>query len=244
MSTQMQTCALCGGQVPVGSRFCQNCGHAMTEESSTARVESITPPQGSPTVNVGQQYTPGNTQYPPQAPTQSWQPAQQAEAPRQPQYAPPPTEPFAPPPANLYGQQPPTYQQTALQPSEQAYTPQPYSNAPLNPAPGQGFSLGGVSAGLGREPLVALLLELIGYIPSLPLGIGHMYAGRIGRGVALMLAWWVYGGTALFLLFTIVGAPIACLMFLLWPVIPLISGFWIKRDLDMERARLGTGTRI
>jgi hypothetical protein len=101
-----------------------------------------------------------------------------------------------------------------------------------------------VSAGLGREPLVALLLELIGYIPSLPLGIGHMYAGRIGRGVALMLAWWVYGGTALFLLFTIVGAPIACLMFLLWPVIPLISGFWIKRDLDMERARLGTGTRI
>ncbi|MDQ3704957.1 MAG: zinc-ribbon domain-containing protein, partial [Chloroflexota bacterium] len=89
MSTQMQTCSLCGSQVPVDSRFCQNCGHAMTQESSTARVENITPPQGSPTVNVGQQYAPGNTQYPPQAPTQSWQPSQQAEAPRQPQYAPP-----------------------------------------------------------------------------------------------------------------------------------------------------------
>ena len=240
MSTQMQTCSVCGSQVPVGSRFCQNCGHAMTQaESPTARVENITPPQGSPTMSVGQQYTPGSTQYPPQAPTLSWQPGQQGEAPRQPQYAQPPTEAFTPPPANLYAE-PPTYQQMALQPANAGYTPQPYPNAPLNPTPGQGFSLAGISAGLGRDPSVAFLLELLGYIPSLPLGIGHMYAGRIGRGVALMLGWWIYGGTVLFLLLTIVGVPIACLMLLLWPVMPLISGFWIKRDLETERARLGT----
>jgi hypothetical protein len=107
-----------------------------------------------------------------------------------------------------------------------------------------GTGLSAISAGWGREPLVAFLLELIGYIPALPLGIGHMYAGRIARGVVLMLGWWFYWGIAAVFLISIAGAPIACLMALLWPVLPLISGFWIKRDLEMERARLGTGSRI
>jgi hypothetical protein len=85
-----------------------------------------------------------------------------------------------------------------------------------------------------RDPMVAFLLELIGYIWVL--GIGHMYAGRIGRGVALLLGWWAYWGIAAVLFFTVIFIPITCVMAILWPVVPILSGFWIKRDLDRERA--------
>lgn len=237
MSTQMQTCPVCGSQVVAGSRFCSSCGHAMAPDDNTsARVESgtDTPSQGSPTINVASQFAAGATPYPSASGNQSWQQGQYGPAPQQeqPRYA-PPTQNYAPPP-NLYGQQPPSYQQTALQPVG-------YSNAPLNQAPAYS-SYGpvqnpGYAAQPQRDPTLALLLELIGYAGVL--GIGHMYAGRTGRGVALLLGWIFYGAIAAVFFVTLVGAPLACLMLLLWPVVPIISGFWIKNDLDKERAVYG-----
>ncbi|HEX8219821.1 MAG TPA: hypothetical protein VF914_11520 [Chloroflexia bacterium] len=235
MSTQMQTCSVCGGQVPVGSRFCQNCGHSMPQaEDASARVQGFTPPQGSPTINVDSQYTPSNAPYAPQPNTTSLPPGQYAEAPRQPQqpqYG-PPTQGYAPPPPSLYGQQPPSYQQTAMQPASQGYAPPPqgYSEVPLNAAP----AYGQYAAQPQRDSTLALLLELIGYAGVL--GIGHIYAGRTSRGVGLMVGWLLYGVIVFFLFITIIGSPIACLMLLVTPIVPILSGLWIKNDLDKERA--------
>jgi nicotinamide riboside transporter PnuC len=39
-----------------------------------------------------------------------------------------------------------------------------------------------------------------------------------------------------FLFITIIGSPIACLMLLVTPIVPILSGLWIKNDLDKERA--------
>jgi hypothetical protein len=89
-----------------------------------------------------------------------------------------------------------------------------------------------------RDPTIALLLELIGYLGFL--GIGHMYAGRMGRGLTLLIVWWLYWGIAGFLAITLLGIPIACVMALIWPVVPLISGVWIRNDL-LREARLGRG---
>ncbi|HEY0070948.1 MAG TPA: hypothetical protein VGE04_13360 [Chloroflexia bacterium] len=240
MSTQMQTCSVCGGQVAVGSRFCQHCGHTMAqEEDLSARVQGFTPPQGSPTTNVASQYDPNNPPYTPQPNTASLQPGQYGEAPRQPQQSQPqyspPTQGYAPPPS-LYGEQLPSYQQTAMQPANQGYgPPQSYSNAPLNPAPGYGsYGAGQYAAQPQRDSTLALLLELIGYAGVL--GIGHIYAGRTSRGVGLMIGWIFYGVIILLLFFTLIGSPIACLMLILWPIVPILSGLWIKNDLDKERA--------
>ncbi len=230
MSTQMQTCPVCGSQVPVGSRFCQSCGHSMTQgEDPSARVQGFTPPQGSPTINVAPQYGAGNTPYPPQPNTASLQPGQYGEAPRQlqPPYS-PPTQGYTPPPPALYGQQ-----------SPQGYTPpQNYSNAPLNPALGYGsYGPGQYAAQPQRDSTLALLLELIGYVGVL--GIGHIYAGRTSRGVGLMVGWLLYGVIVFFLFLSLIGSPIACLMLLLTPIVPILSGLWIKNDLDKERAAYG-----
>ncbi|HEY0068885.1 MAG TPA: zinc-ribbon domain-containing protein [Chloroflexia bacterium] len=225
MSTQMQTCSVCGSQMPVGSKFCQNCGHAMSQgEDPSARAEGITPPQGAPTTYVAPQYGPDPTPYQPQPNTTSWQPGQHGEAPRQPQYA-PPNQGYAPPPPALYGQQPP---------ANQGYAPPPqnYSNAPYGSyAPGQ------YAAQPPRDSTLALLLELIGYVGVL--GIGHIYAGRTTRGVSLLVGWLFYGAIIFVLFFTLIGAPIACLMALIWPVVPILSGIWAKVDLDKERAAYG-----
>ena len=44
--------------------------------------------------------------------------------------------------------------------------------------------------GLLKDPAVGLLLELLGYIGFL--GIGHIWAGKTSRGVALLIGYWVY----------------------------------------------------
>jgi len=86
------------------------------------------------------------------------------------------------------------------------------------------------STAVGKDPTAALLLELIGYAGIL--GIGHIYAGRTNRGIALLIGWLVYIMAASFLSIFCIG----CLMFLVWPFAPILSGLWIKSDLEKERA--------
>lgn len=112
---------------------------------------------------------------------------------------------------------------------------QSYSQAPL----GVGRQSTGniISGGMQRDPMIALLLELVGYV--FVLGLGHMYAGRVGRGIALLLGYWLYWAIAGTLFLTLLLSPIACLMALLHPVVPILSGLWAKRDLDRERTAGG-----
>lgn len=231
MSSEMQTCSVCGGQVPAGSKFCQNCGHTMTPAGSSteeiARVEtqlgSNPMSQGPPTVNVSNQPAPSAPSYDPSAGAASWQPGQHGDAPQSQQAG---QTTYIPPQTSYIGD---------VSPSSLPAPIQQYSQAPLGP--GQQLSGGIIPAGMQRDPILALLLELVGYV--FVLGLGHMYAGRVGRGIALMVGYWLYGGIAVLLFFTVLLSPIACLMALLHPVVPIVSGLWAKRDLDREREQPG-----
>lgn len=68
-----------------------------------------------------------------------------------------------------------------------------------------------------KEPGTALILELIPGLFGFP-GIGWMYAGQVGRGLATLFGWWI--GAILFALATLgVGLlilPFAYLAFLAW----------------------------
>jgi hypothetical protein len=133
-------------------------------------------------------------------------------------------------------------------PTVKVQTPPDYSQAPL---PMQTQALGsytppalqyqyqsqvGVAGITQRDATVALLLELIGYVGIL--GIGHMYGGRLARGIILMLGWWFYWGIVIVLAITVVFAPVACFMAILWPVVPILSGFWIRNDILRDQGTI------
>ena len=94
----------------------------------------------------------------------------------------------------------------------------------------------GVAGVPRRDPTIAFLLELLGYVGFL--GIGHMYAGHIGRGLVLMGTWAIYWGIVLIMFVSLIGIPLAILMALSWPVVPVISGFWARGT--VERANYMT----
>jgi TM2 domain-containing membrane protein YozV len=81
-----------------------------------------------------------------------------------------------------------------------------------------------------KDPTTALLLELIGYAGFM--GIGHIYAGKVGRGIALMFGFWAY--LVVFGLLSII--LIGCLFLIITPVFPILSGLWIKSEMEKERA--------
>lgn len=68
----------------------------------------------------------------------------------------------------------------------------------------------------------ALWLEIIFGIFSL-LGVGHVYSGRIGLGIVLMVGWWIYIGIASFIS-TLTFGFAACLFVPIFFVVPIISG--------------------
>jgi TM2 domain-containing membrane protein YozV len=137
-----------------------------------------------------------------------------------------------PPPVQQYGQTQDLSPHAAQQ-YPQAPTPS-YGQPPqYNYQYQQQVGVAGVPQ---RDPTVALLLELLGYIWFL--GIGHIYGGRIARGVWLLIGYWLYWGIVAFLFLTLVLAPIGCVMAIIWPVVPILSGLWIKRDLERDNAML------
>lgn len=217
MSTEMTTCPVCGNSVVAGSKFCQNCGHIMSDgESARADVS-----QGTPTVNISAQPAPTAPTYAPPGPAK-WEPGQYGTG----------VTPSAQPGQTTYMPPQPAYA-AAYQPPAQMPVQQSYSQAPVS---GQTYNANYLAASQ-RDPMVALLLELIGYI--FVLGIGHMYAGRVTRGIGLLVGYWAYWGIVTVLFVTVAGIPIACLMSILHPVIPILSGLWARQDVINDRRIAG-----
>jgi TM2 domain-containing membrane protein YozV len=108
-------------------------------------------------------------------------------------------------------------------------TAQNYPNYPQQPG-GYSYQQPGMVAPSPKDPTTALLLELIGYAGVM--GIGHMYAGKVGRGVAIMFGYWVY--LVIFGLLSII--LIGCLFLIIAPVFPILSGLWVKSEMEKERA--------
>jgi hypothetical protein len=84
-----------------------------------------------------------------------------------------------------------------------------------------------------KDPVVGLLLELLGYLGFL--GIGHIWAGKTTRGVVLLLGYWAYMAVSVVLTIVLVG----CLMLAATLAIPLISGFYLKSEMEREQAAMG-----
>ena len=224
MSSEMLICTSCGNRMPANVRFCPECGHINAAHVASGQTEPVSSERditvsGTPTVDIG---SPGV--YTPPPPVYS-------DYPMQPQGQPQEQGGYAPP--SQYGQTQ-SFQQGALPPQSPGPGYGNYSPAPMNYQYRPQVGVGGTPP---RDSAIALLLELIGYAGFL--GIGHIYAGRTGRGIALMIAWWFYGFVAIILMVTIILTIFGCLMLLAVPVVPLLSGLWVKHDLDREQATLG-----
>jgi len=83
-----------------------------------------------------------------------------------------------------------------------------------------------------HSPNTAYALEMFGFVGYL--GLGHMYAGRRGRGVLLMTGWWVV--LAIFIPPFIRNFNLMSFMVfvLILSVGPILSGYWIRKDLKQE----------
>lgn len=221
----------------------------MNDKPEVPRSGSDTPPEGTPTdgtptVNIGGSYSsqpystspmPGTPPETPGAPPRdpySWQPGQYSPGAGNPagsnqvqpqHYAPPPhynptqyaqgqSPQYTPPQSGGYPQhynpQQPTYPQQTQYPAPYGYV-QP------------------------KDPTVGLLLELIGYVGFL--GIGHIWAGKTSRGIALLVGWWIYWALVPFLVFVLIG----CLMIPLGLIIPLASGWYLKNEMEREQSAMG-----
>jgi hypothetical protein len=189
---------------------------------------------GTPTVNISGSYSnapessntaPDPYAWKPGAYTAGSNPAQGEPT----RYTPPQSAPlpqYAPPPQYNPSQfpqdQPSQYAPTQMQPYNSGY-PQ----APQQPSYPQ------YAYGPPKDPVVGLLLELLGYVGFL--GIGHIWAGKTTRGVALLLGYWFYLAVSAFLTIFLVG----CLMLFATLFIPLVSGFYLKSELEREQAAMG-----
>jgi hypothetical protein len=92
-------------------------------------------------------------------------------------------------------------------------------NQPLSPAT-QGAST------------TALWLETIFGLFGL-LGVGHVYAGRIVLGIALMIGWWIYLAIAAVVITITVGVA-ACLFMPISLAVPIISGIQARTYIQQK----------
>lgn len=70
-----------------------------------------------------------------------------------------------------------------------------------------------------RSPLVALLLEAIPGFFFQTFGIGHIYTGRVGLGLAVMLSYWLLLGVNVVLMGLLIGFLTTPLTFLAYIII-------------------------
>jgi len=75
----------------------------------------------------------------------------------------------------------------------------------------------------------AMILEIVFGLFA-QLGIGHVYTGRIGLGIGLLIGWWVYIAVATFITTATVGFA-ACIFAPIGIIVPIISGLQAKKYL-------------
>ncbi len=75
-------------------------------------------------------------------------------------------------------------------------------------------------AGNGPDNGIAALLEILPGIFLQTFGIGHIYAGNVGRGLLVMFSYWILQGLNFLLTFVLVGFVT---MFLTWLAFAIFS---------------------
>lgn len=152
-----------------------------------------------------------------------------------------------------YGVPPPTYDAGtpgAAGPTGQSYSAPPpmYSSSPQSAGQQPHYQVANQYEGAvtGQPPKDSNLAFVIELVPGLLgfLGIGHMYAGNVLRGVALLLGWGVFLTLDFVLIFILgiatlgIGFCLLPLIGLFWLAGPIASAFWLKREMDGQPLRL------
>ena len=84
------------------------------------------------------------------------------------------------------------------------------------------------------DPAVAVLLELLPGLIVYTFGIGHIYAGRVGLGIALMIGGWLILLVNLGLIFLLVGICTFPIAFILLAVFRSISAYRTAQANNLE----------
>jgi hypothetical protein len=90
-----------------------------------------------------------------------------------------------------------------------------------------------------KDPNTGLVAELIPGL-FLFLGVGHMWAGEIALGLALLVGYW-FALLALAFLTVITFGLLLCVFpiyLLMWPGVPIASAIILQRRLGREQQRL------
>lgn len=91
-----------------------------------------------------------------------------------------------------------------------------------------------VSPEVQAAATTALILEIVFGLFSL-FGIGHVYSGRLGLGLALMVGWWVYIAAAGFIS-ALTGGLAGCLAVPIYIAAPIISGLQASAHVKRSQA--------
>lgn len=137
-------------------------------------------------------------------------------------YGPPPEYQ---PPQHLPVPHPPTYQPgyppAASYPASAPpvpYSGVPYSGAPYSGPPYQPVRYGIAPRSAGAAVALELVLGLFGIF-----GVGNIYAGKVGRGIALMVSFWALFWVNVVLWFLVIGIVTGPLTYLAYLIIGPIS---------------------
>jgi hypothetical protein len=141
--------------------------------------------------------------------------------------------PYGVPPPNAYGAPPPPGGYGAPQPAygpPQAYGPPPgYGGGYAAPPPQMALRS-------AKSPGLAVALETLGGTFLSTFGIGHLYAGRVGIGLAWMFGYWAVTFVNFLLCFIFVG-------FITWPICWLaamiISSITVSNGVKRANAAAG-----
>lgn len=75
----------------------------------------------------------------------------------------------------------------------------------------------------GPDNGIAALLEILPGIFLQTFGIGHIYAGNVGRGLILMFGYWILQGINFLLTFLLIGWVTGVLTFLFFAIFSTIA---------------------
>ncbi|HAY83823.1 MAG TPA: hypothetical protein DCY42_02555 [Chloroflexi bacterium] len=75
----------------------------------------------------------------------------------------------------------------------------------------------------------AMILEIVFGLFG-QLGIGHVYTGRLGLGIGLLLGWWIYIAVATTITTATVGFA-GCIFVPIGIIVPIISGLQAKKHM-------------
>ena len=100
-------------------------------------------------------------------------------------------------------------------PPQQGYAPNPYGGAPAGygppPMAQPMMPMNPAVMGQAKQGSLAVLFELLGGFFLQTFGIGHIYAGNVGVGLAFMFGYWALTAVNFFLCFLFIG-------FITWPI--------------------------